>query len=68
MYQVEVFNELGAKLGYAYNGRLKKYPAPYPHPSNAARGAEAFVKHNPDCNCVVNKFKRVAYENAKRPD
>ena len=59
MYQVEVFNEHGLKLGYAYCGRLKKYPVPYPHPSNARRGAEAFIRHNPDCHCFVNEFTRI---------
>lgn len=59
MYQIEVFNEHGKKLGFAYQGRLKKYPVPYPHPSNAQRGAEAFLKHNPDCHCFINKFMRI---------
>lgn len=57
LYQIEVFDSTGRKIGYAFHGHLTANPITYPHPSNAKRGAVSFLKRHPLYRCFVNKYR-----------
>lgn len=55
-YRVEVFDNNGRRLGYAWRAALKLRPHGYPHPSAARLGALAYTKRHPAHHCFVNKY------------